>query len=216
LQIDFYNKKWYYFGTNPTAGFLSVGQLLDRQFWTKEFAMKKASRDPAAFLVRYAQPIDQAYVKERSLQLEGATLQIASPLIDRLPDDIMSPEQALIPVISNLRISNMLPILYPEYKGFVEAIQLAPGMPLQPADKPLFIRDVSCVIEELVCDMENFVELEQLHAKLMAPRMYVHVYTMIIDRRFPRDMISDTLFGALMKLCSQAKLTTQLNDICGL
>ncbi len=161
-------------------------------------------RNSAVFRIRYSE------VNERS-----ATLQIATPLVDRLKDGLVTANQRVVLMMNNLRIGTMLPLSNVNFYDYTpQVLPLEINSVLQPVDSPDFMRDVTTVIEHLE-DSLSAGELEQLQAQLMAPRMLVYVYTYDSNRRFLRDIVSDALFESLMRMCAQAnEPDVHFQDVC--
>ncbi len=170
----------------------------------------KSLINAAVFRVRYGDWITQPGT---SLQIVPSSLQIATPLVKRLADNLMPAEQSVIMMMNNLRIGNQLSVFNVVHRGTVEMMPLRVSEALQPLDSPFFIRDTLTVMEQLQYRLTP-LELEQLRAELRSPRQTVSVYTFDIDRRFELDRVSDELFCALMRLCGQVKVDMQINDAC--
>ncbi len=158
----------------------------------------------AVFRIRYSE------VNERS-----ATLQIATPLIDRLSNGIVTAGQRVALMMSNMRIGTMLPLSNVSFYDYTpQVLPLETDCVLQPPDSPVFMRDVATVIERLEGNLASS-ELDKLRTQLLAPRMSVYVYTYDSSRYFLRDVVSDALFESLMKMCSRSEDSdVQFQDIC--
>jgi hypothetical protein len=145
------------------------------------------------------------YTDERN-----ATVQIAEPLIDMVPDGMISAAECAAIRMSNLQIDGEMAITNAQWMGTVEAMPHRLQNVTQPSKSFVYGVDSALEILEESLPMDKTIEL---YENLCADKhVQVHVYVITKRYELSWDVMAEELFLDLMKF-SLHRQPSLLNDI---
>lgn len=140
----------------------------------------------------------------------NATVQIAQPLIDMVPDGMISAAECVAIRMSNLRIDKQAAITTAQWMGTVEAMPHRLRNTSQPKDTYVYGVDIALEVLETSLPEAKVADLyESLHAD---NHVQVHVYVITKPYALEWETVAEVLFLDIMKFC-QHKQASLVNDI---